>query len=205
VRLGVSTKERIVVDRRAEILQATVQVLARDGIAATTTRKIASEAGVNQATLRYYFGSKDSLLRAVLQEMMRSMQQVVQESIRFEGDIRESIARSMRAFWSHVEQHTELQVMQYELTLYALRNPTSAWLAKQQYEGYNEVVETLLRTSFDRSDEKCAINYAELARFIVGGMDGIILQFVSDRDEQRARTDIEHLIQAVEGLAGLPA
>ncbi len=200
-----STKERVVVDRRAEILEAAIRVLARDGIAATTTRKIATEAGVNQATLRYYFGSKDSLLRDVLQEMMRTTQEVVQEGATFEGDIREAIAKSIWAFWSHVEQQAEWQVMQYELTLYALRNSEAAWLAKQQYEGYNELVEALIRQNFEMKQRTCAIAYAELARFIVGGLDGIILQFVSNRDEALARRDVENLIQAAIALAGLRA
>jgi len=52
--------------RRAAILEAAIEVLASDGIAETTTRKIAARAGVNQAMLRYYFGSKDELLFAVL-------------------------------------------------------------------------------------------------------------------------------------------
>src|SRR5579883_233078 len=112
-------RNNTLVERRAEIINATIRVLARDGIAETTTRKIAAEAGVNQATLRYYFGSKDNLLRDVLREMMRTTQQVVQQGATFEGDIREAIAQSIRAFWSHVEQQAEWQIMQYELTLYA--------------------------------------------------------------------------------------
>jgi AcrR family transcriptional regulator len=199
----VLTNERVVIDRRAEILEAAIRVLARDGIAATTTRKIAAEAGVNQATLRYYFGSKDNLLRDVLREMMRTTQQVVQQGATFEGDIREAIAQSIRAFWSHVEQQAEWQIMQYELTLYALRNPEAAWLAKQQYEGYSELVEALIRQNFEMKQQACAIAYAELARFIVAGLDGIILQFVSDRDQVRAKQDVDNLIKAVIGLAGL--
>src|SRR5579859_4782148 len=112
-------------ERRAEILSAAVRVLSRDGLAETTTRKIATEAGVNQAMLRYYFGSKDDLLFAVLQEMMRLTNEIVREVASTRGSIRETIADSLRAFWAHVESAPELQVMQYELTLYALRHPDS--------------------------------------------------------------------------------
>jgi AcrR family transcriptional regulator len=188
-------------ERRTQIIEATVRVLARDGIAGTTTRKIAAEAEVNQATLRYYFGSKDDLLLAVLQEMMNITREIVQTGIATGGELREVIAESIKVFWTHVEEAPELQIMQYELTLYALRNPESAWLAKQQYAGYSALVETLFQQHFTLADKTCAIPFAELARFVIGGLDGLILQFISDRDIARARRDLDHLIRAVIALA----
>jgi AcrR family transcriptional regulator len=190
-------------ERRAEIIAAAVRVLARDGIAATTTRKIAAEASVNQAMLGYYFGGKDELLFAVLQAMMQTTREIVNTAIAasINSGLRNAIAGSLTAFWAHVEQAPELQVMQYELTLYALRHPTSAWLAKQQYDGYCSVVETLFQEAYAAAGQVCALPLAELARFTVGGIDGLILQFISDRDTARARLDLTHLINAVIALA----
>jgi AcrR family transcriptional regulator len=191
--------------RRAEILRAAIRVLARDGIAATTTRKIAAEAEVNQAMLRYYFGSKDELLFAVLQEMMRLTAAIARAARPAGGELRHIITESLSAYWSHVETAPDLQVMQYELTLYALRHPASAWLARQQYEGYCAVVESLFQEGCNASGQASAIPCAELARFVVSGIDGLILQFISDRDGARARRDLQHLIDAVIALAeGLP-
>jgi AcrR family transcriptional regulator len=200
------TRANTAVERRAEIIAAAIRVLARDGIAETTTRKIAAEAGVNQATLRYYFGSKDDLLFAVLQEMMRLTSEIVQAGTSFDHGLHDAIAESLKAFWAHIESAPELQVMQYELTLYALRHPESAWLAKQQYDGYSSVVETLLQQAFEATGKASAVPFADLARFIIGGLDGIILQFISDRDRERARRDLDHLIAAIIGLAeGTPS
>ncbi len=177
-------------------------MLARDGIAATTTRKIAREAHVNQAMLGYYFNSKDKLLFAVLQELMRQTQQIALEARRSRQDMRDMIAQSITAFWESVEREPEVQMMQLELTLYALRQPSSAWLAQQQYSGYCAVVEQLLRDGFADAGEHCAVPFDMLARFIVGGLDGLILQFISDRDADRARRDLHQLIRAVIALAG---
>ena len=175
-------------------------MLAREGIVEATTRKIANEAGVNQAMLGYYFGSKDDLLLAVLQEMMRATAEVVRETAVVKSSLREAIADSLKAFWAHVETAPELQIMQYELTLYAIRHPDSAWLAKQQYEGYCIVVEALFQQAYASAQQTCAVSFAEIARFVVGGLDGLILQFISDRDTARARRDLNHLIEAVLAL-----
>ena len=194
------------IERRAEIIAAAIRVLARDGLAETTTRKIAAEAGLNQATLRYYFGSKDDLLFAVLQDMMRVTREITFESTRMGKGVRETLSESIRAFWAHVEAMPELQIMQYELTLYSLRHPASAWIAQQQYDGYSAVVETLLQHLFETAHQSCAIPVSELARFIIGGVDGLILQFISDRDTARARRDLDHLLAATIALAeGTPS
>lgn len=193
--------DRIGSDRRTEILEAAIRVLARDGLAQASTRKLAAEAGINQATLLYHVGSKDELLLAVLREMMRQTREIAVAAAREDLPLREAIASSLRAFWQNVEATPELQVMQYELTLYALRNPEAAWLAREQYHGYCEVVEGVLRAASERQGVTCAIPLDGLARFIVGGLDGLILQFVSDRDIARARCDLESLIAAVIALA----
>ncbi len=193
--------DRTATDRRNEILEAAIRVLARDGLAQASTRKLAAEAGINQATLLYYVGSKDKLLLAVLREMMRQTQEIAVAAASDDMSLREAIACSLRAFWQHVEATPELQVMQYELTLYALRNPDASWLAREQYRGYCEVVEDVLRAACERQGIACAVPADALARFIVGGLDGLILQFVSDQNTTRARYDLEALIAAVISLA----
>lgn len=189
-------------DRRTEILEAAIRVLARDGLAQASTRRLAAEAGINQATLLYHVGSKDELLLAVLREMMRQTREIaVAAATERPLPLREAIANSVRAFWRHVETTPEHQVMQYELTLYALRNPDAAWLAREQYRGYCEVVEGVLRAACEQQETPCAVGYDALARFIVGGLDGLILQFVSDQNIPRAWRDLDLLIAAVIALA----
>jgi hypothetical protein len=82
-----------------------------------------------------------------------------------------------------------------------LRQPASIWLAKQQYTGYAAVVEQLIREGCAETGATCAVPFDLLARFIIGGLDGIILQFISDRDLARAHQHLELLINAVIALA----
>ncbi len=187
--------------KRAGIIAATVRVLTRDGLSETTTRKIAAEAGVNQAMIGYYFGGKDELLLAALQEMMRLTTDIVRATMRERVAPDIALASAIIAFWDHVERNYDLQVMQYELTLYALRQPDSAWLAREQYAGYTALVAKLAREAYETAQNQCAVPYDDLARFIIGGLDGLILQYVSDRDETRARRGLQHLIQAAVALA----
>ena len=189
--------------RKQAILDATIQALARDGVAASTTRSLAAAAGINQATLLYYFESKEALLAAVLQEMMRRTRELVIAAASSAPDLRVAVAESIRAFWSSVEHEPKLEMIQQELTLYALRNADSTWLAREQYAGYGAVVAAILAEAFTAAGQQCAVPFDALARFIIAALDGLILQFLSDRDAARARRDLDLLIAAVLALAGL--
>jgi AcrR family transcriptional regulator len=193
-----------VAEQRATIIAATIRVLTRDGLADTTTRKIAAEANVNQATLRYYFGAKDDLLFAVLQEMMHVTRQIVQTSLPIDENLHTAIALGLKAFWAHVEEAPGLQVMQYELTMYALRHPQSAWLAREQYDGYCSVIESLFQHYLEAAGKTSALPLAEVARFVVGGIDGLILQYISDPNTARARRSLDHLISTTISLVEGP-
>jgi AcrR family transcriptional regulator len=54
------------VAKRAEILRAALEVIARQGYRRTSTRELAAAAGLSEAGLLHYFGSKEKLFEAVL-------------------------------------------------------------------------------------------------------------------------------------------
>lgn len=138
---------------------------------------------------------------------MRRTQEVVAAAtpqpaeLRQPGGLRRAIAESISAFWAHVEAEPELQQMQQELTHYALRRPESAWLTREQYGGYTAVVEAIFHEAFAAAGQTSATPFDALARFVIAGIDGLILQFLSDRDTARARRDLACLIAAVIALA----
>jgi TetR/AcrR family transcriptional regulator, regulator of cefoperazone and chloramphenicol sensitivity len=63
----------------AKILLAAVACIERDGLPGLTVRDIAKEAEVNVAAVNYHFGSKDILLRKVLQDRLGHFKQDIAE------------------------------------------------------------------------------------------------------------------------------
>ena len=57
------------VERRADILAAACELLARGGTAAVTHRQVAGRAGVPNGSIRYYFATRDALLRACVEDI----------------------------------------------------------------------------------------------------------------------------------------
>jgi AcrR family transcriptional regulator len=59
--------------RRRHIIDCTIAVLVRDGVAGTSLSRVASEAKVAKGIICYYFGSKDGLFDAALASVREQM------------------------------------------------------------------------------------------------------------------------------------
>lgn len=56
-----------VTDRRTQLLQATITVIARRGVRGMRVQEVAKDAGVSVTLLYHYFGSREGLLEAALE------------------------------------------------------------------------------------------------------------------------------------------
>lgn len=66
-------------DKKQKILDVAEKLIAAHGYRSTTTRMIAEQADVNVAMLSYYFGSKELLLREVLDRHTASVKDLLEE------------------------------------------------------------------------------------------------------------------------------
>ncbi|PSR53644.1 TetR/AcrR family transcriptional regulator [Adhaeribacter arboris] len=64
-------------DKKEHIIEIAERVFGEVGYEGASTRYLATEAGVNIAMLNYYFGSKDGLLKAVLERRINTLRQAL--------------------------------------------------------------------------------------------------------------------------------
>jgi TetR/AcrR family transcriptional regulator len=84
-------------DVRGRLLDAAVCRFAHQGIAATSLRDIASEAGGTPALIHYYFGGKDALQAAVIEEKVMPLIQSLREPLlQSGGDLRALVSAFVR-------------------------------------------------------------------------------------------------------------
>ena len=63
-------KPKIEIDAREALLQTAARLFAKHGFEAVSTRMLSTEAGVNIAMIAYYFGSKEKLFEAIIDERL---------------------------------------------------------------------------------------------------------------------------------------
>jgi AcrR family transcriptional regulator len=190
--------------RRPQLIHAARNVLARDGVAKTSLRAVAAEAAVPLGTMQYVFPSKELLLRAVIEDVVDEIAEVLRSSTQLEHGLAHAIRQGVTTFWTQlVAGHLGLQLMQYELTTYALRTAGQEELARQQYERYTSVIAEWCQTAARNAGETSAVPFVQLARLILANIDGLILQHVSDPDPVRSRENLEIVIEMVVVLTGV--
>ena len=83
--------------REQEIIAAAAKVFNEKGYHAATTRDIAAEVGIQQATLYYYISSKEELLYLVVREPIVRLYSQVEEIVKAKMPTRTRIERAMHA------------------------------------------------------------------------------------------------------------
>lgn len=89
---------------RDSILDAALRVTARDGAGNLTLDKVAAECGLSKGGLLYNYPSKEALLQAMLQRLLNSHRQLMQQEYE---DLKGQPEATLRAFlraWKHDEQ-----------------------------------------------------------------------------------------------------
>ena len=172
-------------DRRRELVEAALRVMARDGVAAATTRAITTEAGMTQSRFHYCFRSKAELLHEVVETMVRNQVTSVLGAVRvgIGHDVRTNLHTALEAYCQHLVDNPDRHRLSYELTQYALRTPGLERLAAEQYQAYlagaAEVLGALGATD------------PVLPRMVIAILDGITLQWLVDRDRATAAATLE--------------
>jgi AcrR family transcriptional regulator len=182
-------------DRRALLVQAAIKVMARDGVAHTTTRAIVAEADMQIGVLHYCFRSKEELVLEVMRTISSRAFEAVGQVLTETSDPAELIQRCISTYWEHIESDPNEHQLTYELTQYALRQPGQREAATAQYDHYISSMAAFLNAATEVGGFAFSTDVDVLARYVLANVEGITFQWLVNRD-----TDMAHRMLAV--LAG---
>ncbi|MEU4314385.1 TetR family transcriptional regulator [Nocardia sp. NPDC024068] len=131
--------------RRAQIIEATLEIVRRDGATGVTHRTVAKEAGITTSLTLYYFATLDDLLVAALTSVTDAYTHRIRELIDTEADplggLAELIAES-------AGPGRERALAERELSTLAARRPALRPVARR----WRDNVAELARTQTDDLD-----------------------------------------------------
>jgi DNA-binding transcriptional regulator YbjK len=173
--------------RRTAILEAALRVIAERGVAATTHREVAREAGVPTAATTYYFDSLDELLDEALRMFVREEAERLRALAHDIQDQRVSPAEVARVLVAELRAgRGKTDVAQFELYLEASRRPSLRQAVRASLDMYADVAEAALRAAGSPRPE-------EGARAFVALLDGLGLHRMASGLEQ----DVERTLLTV--------
>jgi DNA-binding transcriptional regulator YbjK len=178
-------------ERRAALARAALTVIARDGLAAATTRAIVAEAGMPLASFHYAVASRDELLRDVVELVVAGEGIAAATFLHDARDIRQAVRLALLGYLDHVRSDPGNEQAMFELTQYALRTPGLGDLPAEQYARYHALAAELLEAGAEALGAEWTIPLADLARLMVTLTDGITLAWLADRDDAAAERSID--------------
>ncbi|MDZ4269531.1 MAG: TetR family transcriptional regulator [Mycobacterium sp.] len=117
--------------RRAEIIDATLAVVTRDGAAGVTHRTVAKQAGITTSLSTYYFATLDDLLVAALSSVADAYTTRIREIIDGPGDKLRGLATLIA---ESAGPGRERALAERELSTLAARRPALAPVARRWRE-----------------------------------------------------------------------
>jgi AcrR family transcriptional regulator len=179
------TDRRSVEERREQLIDAAIQVLATEGLGRATTRNITEQANLALGAFHYAFRSKDELLESVIERVVSATERVLQDAVEdVRDDPNRAIPRMLEEFWDFIDETPDLQLAQYELTVHALRNPKMRRLAVDQHRRYTDAIRGVLEQVPNGPEGQDA---QDLARYVAATMDGLVLHRLVEEDVEAGR------------------
>jgi AcrR family transcriptional regulator len=123
--------------RRAEILKAAISVIADEGYAGASLRKVAQRAGCTTGAVTYYFANKETLVAAIVESLFDQWDMFLDAT---QDDIRAGFERYLD--WQGAED-PDAWIAQFQLLAYARHEPAFAAIYQRRYERYREQFATV--------------------------------------------------------------
>jgi len=186
--------------KRELIIGAALKVMISEGIYRATTRKIAEAAGVNLATLHYHFNDKEEIFFLAMGQLVTNYRAVLASRFTNQQRLHDRIPELLHFICGEIEKAPDEQLSLQEMTLYLLRHPEAATLAKEKDREFLSLYEDSLLTATDAAQcSRAQIN--ALANFIYTGLVGLFNQWLATRDRPQLMTTLDNLIRAAQTLA----
>ncbi len=184
------------------ILEAARTCLVREGFERITTRRIAEEAGVNIATLHYYFGNKESLLDETMRFALDSVVARLAAAMGCATNLSECLRLGLAEYWEIVRDQPG--ILRFDLAVRGFRDSAARAKSALLLDELNRMTVELLEAYGAPQEARPAPGfYDPIAHFLVSSLDGITLSYLISRDADKALRAMELLRLQVIALCGV--
>lgn len=159
--------------RKLRIINATNRVISRVGIAGTTMRKIADEAGLSTGALYHHYKSKEEILYDAMDRSLSVSTRMAQETKQGKYNREEAIEQIGKDLKKRFNKIDENRIQFYLAQEAILGNEEILRKFGDKYQSWIGHVEELLQRIYEKQPTR--YNKA-LASLLIGSIDGIVMQ-----------------------------
>jgi AcrR family transcriptional regulator len=183
-------------ERRRSLVEATYHLIAEGGFEGLRTRDIAARAGVNIATLHYYFARKEDLIQSVVEYLLQQFMTAYLPGSPFEMKTPlEQIRGELAEMQYLLQEKPEMFIVLNELVLRSLHDPAILHMIKWLDEGWHTYLEQVIRDGIKQSLFRADLDPGNVATWLILLTKGTTLHYMTNPgavDFDRIRAEVEH-------------
>jgi AcrR family transcriptional regulator len=157
--------------RRQELVLAAFHQIAERGFEGLRTRDVAGEAGVNIATLHYYFPTKEALIRGVLEYAMGRFRSTLAPH----GSPADQLRNHLRAVRKLLHDEPQVGAVMGELALRSARDESIAALMRETNDAWHATMRGLLRRAVKEGHLRSELDSDDVAALVVATLTTMTL------------------------------
>lgn len=187
-------------ERRRQILKCAVKVFARSNYKSTLVADIAAEAGIAEATVYKYFGTKEQIFLEILENISARVIRLWEEEYRKSDNVLDLIRSMDQAYYSRMIKHHDELKLQFQ-AISEVDNPMVADRLRRDHEYYLGYFKKILSEGIKEGTIRKDIDVATIA-WIFNGIGLVtnmahLLKLGENFDEHTIEKIAEQMINAV--------
>ncbi len=197
-----------VIDKEAkkkEIIFAALSVFASKGVVKTKMIDIAEAAGIGKGTIYEYFRSKEEIFAAGFVLFFEDMEKMIEKALEGTDDPEQQLQLLMDTSLDSLNQYgPDFAAIMMDFWAEGIRNKDEEFLTAinmpRIYEEYRRLVRGILENGIKKGVFK-SCNTLQTSAALIGAFDGIMLQWIMDRDmidiEAAYASLLEHFLNGI--------
>ena len=183
--------------RRQDLVRAAFEAIAAEGFEGLRTRSVAARAGVNIATLHYYFPAKEALIGGVAQHLTAQFISLHGPKPAPSGSA--ALDRLYQEFSDirfYRANHPELLTVMIELQLRARRDGAIAQIIGPMLDHWRGSFADIVRTGIEEGVFRTGVDPIAAGLMLMAAFSGTEIHAISDEGMENIFKEIERWLQA---------
>jgi AcrR family transcriptional regulator len=172
-------------ERREDLIAVAYQIIAEKGFEGLRVRDVAAQAGVNIATLHYYFNTKEDLVKGVVDHLLHLFISI--EAPQTPEDSTPAPVRQLRQIMAdlqyQLETAPEMFVVLTELHLRSQRDPAVQTILSALDNGWRSHITALYQEGLNQNLFNLGLSPNTVASLLIALIKGMSIQAISQLDQ----------------------
>ncbi len=182
-------------EQKKKIVQAAYKVIAEKGFEGLRMREVAQHAGLDHATIHYYFTGKESLITAVLEYIVEDMSIGRTRSESAVTSARGRLATHFKQHQRQTKDHPEMFVFLTEINARSMRDEKIRAIVEQNDERWLSFVREILDAGLQTGEFHPNLDVDATATLIIAAIRGLtVTSGNSDRRMARPLRQLERFL-----------